>query len=145
MVLTYPIYSGSNNINEYFLQNNISTIDIKYPKTAIAKIKKLIADNSYEKSLDQLLQMRDLVMDEYNMFNLIHKITKKDQESGLNIDKKQLIKIRKEKFFILQTSSSVTKSRKNLIQRIKNSLNKKVRKIKNYFIDYLLLIKFKVG
>ena len=78
-------------------------------------------------------------------FNLIHKITKKDQESGLNIDKKQLIKIRKEKFFILQTSSSVTKSRKNLIQRIKNSLNKKVRKIKNYFIDYLLLIKFKVG
>ena len=145
MVLTYPIYSGSNNINEYFLQNNISTIDIKYPKTAIAKIKKLIADNSYEKSRDQLLQMRDLVMDEHNMFNLIHKITKKDQESGINIDKKQLMKIRKEKFFILQTSSSATKSSKNLIQRIKNSLNKKVRKTKNYFIDYLLLIKFKIG
>ena len=142
MVLTYPIYFGAINIDEYF-PNQITEIDIKYPRFAIAKIEKLIAENAYEKRSQQLLQMRNLVMDEYNLFNLIYKITLSDQTSS-NKNSPQLIKIKKEKFFILQTSLSLTKSRKNLARRIRDSIAKKIRKTENLFIDYFLLIKLKL-
>src|SRR3989338_887436 len=65
MVLTYPIYYGAVNIDEYFNDKQITTIDIKYPKTAIAKIENLINNNVYEKSEQHLLDARKLVMDKY--------------------------------------------------------------------------------
>lgn len=143
MVITYPIYSGATNIDKYFPQNHIPTIDIKYPRTAIAKIEKLISEKTYERNTDQLLQMRDLVMDKYNLFNLIYEITQSDKNFGLN-DQKQMHKIKKEKLFILQNSRLPTKSRKKFLQKIRNSLVKKIKKFLNFCTDYLLLIKLKL-
>jgi len=143
MVLTHPIYCGATNIDKYFSKNQITKIDIRYPKTAIAKIEKLIAENYYEKSFDELLKARDLAMDEYNFYNIISEISKEDIASGAN-SKPQLINIKNEQCFLLQTSRSATKSRKSFFQRLKKSLVKKLIKTKNFLTDYFLLIKFKI-
>lgn len=141
MVLTHPVYCGATNIKEYFTDAQITEIDIKYPKTAIAKIEKLIAENFYEKNFEQLISARDLAMDKYNLFNLISDIVENDS-ADLNPQK---IKIKKEQFFLLQTALAPTRCRKNISQRILNSLSKKLTRFKNFLTDYLLLIKFKIS
>lgn len=142
MVLTYPIYFGANNIGDYFSSNQITEIDINYPKTAIAKIERLIAEKVYEKNFTALLGARDLVMDKYNCFNLISDIVENDKKSNFSNKKPQLIRIKQEEFFLSQIAVIEKKPRKNFLQRLKKSLTKKSKKIINYLVDNLLLIKF---
>ena len=140
MVLTHPIYCGATNINEYFSSAQITEIDIKYPKTAIAKIEKLIAKNSYEKNFDELVKARDLAMDEYNFYNLVWKIV--DSDSGLvTQNKAQLVKIKNERFFLLQMGPLPAKMRKNFFKKIQESLAKKVIKAKDFAIDYFQFLR----
>ena len=145
MVLTYPIYCGATNISEYFSDQQVTEIDIKYPKTAIAKIESLIEKDRYEKSLPKLVEARDLVMDKYNLFNLIYEIAKEDENKGKTFLSKNSVKIKKEQFFLLQNDYSSKRMRKNIVVRVKNSLVKKLKKIQNFLTDYFLLIKFKIG
>ncbi len=144
MVLSHPFYCGAPNIGESFSDQQISTIDIRYPKTAIAKIEKIIAENFYEKNFAELLKARDLAMDKYNFFNIISDIVEDDEKTRSGKGKTSLIKIKKEQFFLLQTSDVKTRLRKNLLQRIVKSLSKKFTQICGIFIDNLLLIKFKI-
>jgi len=145
MVLTHPIYCGATNIDEYFSRDQITEIDIKYPKTAIAKIEKLIAENFYENHLENLIEARDLVMDKYNFFAQFYEITKNDAKIASSKDNKRLIKIQKEQFFYCKIPTSPTKSRNNLFQRIKKSLIKKITAVKNFSIDCLLFLKLKIN
>ncbi len=145
MVLTHPIYCGAPNINEYFSPNQITEIDIKYPKTAIAKIEKLISENYYEKNLAHLIEARDLAMDKFNLFNLISDIVESDQKQNSASLHPHEVKVKKEQFFLLQTAALPTRCRKNFPQKIINSLSKKCSRLKNFLTDYLLLIKFKIS
>jgi hypothetical protein len=145
MALSHPIYCGATNIEKYFSADQISVIDIKYPRTAIAKIERLIDENFYEKNFNSLLAARDLVMDEYNFFNIISDIVESDVKQCGSGEKARLIKIKKEQFFLLQTAVPPTKSRKNLGQRLKKSLAKKSKKIHDFLVDYFLLVKFKIS
>ncbi len=142
MVLTHPIYCGATNIDQYFTKNHITEIDIKYPKTAIYKIEKLIEEDFYESNFSHLLEARDLVMDKYNLFNIITDIVQKDEKIS-EAQNTKLITIKNESFFLLQNPSLPTKSSKSLAKRLKKSLNKKLFKFTNFLTDYLLLIKFK--
>ncbi len=144
MVLTHPIYCGATNIRDFFSEEQVSMIDIRYPKTAIAKIEKLIEGNFYEKNLAEALKARDLVMDEYNLFNLITQITEDDAKSGLSSFKPQFKKIKKEEFFLPKSGLEPTRRRKNFLQRIKKSVAKKLKKLSNYFADYFFLARFRM-
>lgn len=144
MVLTYPIYYGAKNINDYFTQQKITTIDIKYPRSAIAKIEKIISENIYENNLAELPKMRDLIMDKYNLYNLIYEIIENDKNSVSSFGEKSLVRIRKEKFFMLKNSELKIKCRKNFLQRLNNSFSKKSKKILYFFIDIFLTIKLKI-
>lgn len=145
MALTHPIYCGASNINEYFSSNQITEIDIKYPRTAIAKIEKLISENFYEKNLAYLLEAKDLAMDKFNLFNLISDIVENDQKQNSITPYSSEVKLRKEKFFLLQTATLLIKCRRSFLQKMVNSLQKKCLRLKNFLTDYLLLIKFKIS
>ncbi|NBV06104.1 MAG: hypothetical protein EBS06_02570 [Proteobacteria bacterium] len=141
MVLTHPIYCGATNINNYFTDAQVTEIDIKYPKTAIAKIEKLIFENFYEKNFEQLFLARDLVMDKYNAFNLISDIIENDSVA-LNPKK---MKVKKERFFLLQKENLETACPKNPMQKFLSSSRKRLTTLKNFLTDYFLLIKLKIS
>jgi hypothetical protein len=149
MVLTHPIYYGADNIEEYFSNNQVSVIDIKYPKTVIANIEKLIEDNFYEKNLSQLIQARKLVMSKYNSFNLIYEISTSDEQNSFKYSMPtKVVKIKEEDYFLKYSSISIKSSKKifftKLKKRIAKSLLKKITKLNNYLQDIFLLIKFRI-
>lgn len=67
----YPIYSGCPNINKYFDENSISIIDISNFDKARQKIKEIIETNLYDKRIREIKVARELVLNEYNIFNLM--------------------------------------------------------------------------
>ncbi|HLW06429.1 MAG TPA: glycosyltransferase family 10, partial [Marinilabiliaceae bacterium] len=70
---TFPIYYGCINITDYFPENSVETINIYEFDKAIAIIDKVIGDDCYEKCKKELLQSKELVLEDYNMFIMIAK------------------------------------------------------------------------
>ena len=65
---TFPIYHGCTNLSDYFKREAFEPIDIRQPERAIAIIDHVLATNRYEQSVNVLEEMKQLVLNEYNMF-----------------------------------------------------------------------------
>ena len=67
----YPIYYGCTNVNDYFSEKSYCKIDIHDFEGAVKIIDRLIAEDAYSKSVDALRESKELVLEDYNMFNYI--------------------------------------------------------------------------
>lgn len=67
----FPIYYGATNVGEYFSKDAFLAIDIHDVEGAIKIIDKAIADNLAEKNAAAIEEAKQLVLDKYNLFNLI--------------------------------------------------------------------------
>lgn len=67
----YPIYYGATNVTDYFSPDSLSIIDINDFEGTVARIDKLIANDTYEKAIPYLEEAKDKVLDEYNMYQTI--------------------------------------------------------------------------
>jgi hypothetical protein len=74
---SYPLYYGCTNIDEYFPNKSYSEINIHDFDQAVKVIDAAIAGNLYENRLEYLKQSRNLVLNEYNLFNNIVSICDK--------------------------------------------------------------------
>ena len=83
LAMTYPIYHGASNVTDYFSPNAFSTIDIYHPDEALHMIEKIITSDTYEKHFDDLWEARNLVLDEYNIFNEMYKIIHLTDYAGI--------------------------------------------------------------
>lgn len=68
---TYPIYYGCTNANDYFPNGSFASIDIHNIDSAIATIDRIIANNEFDNKQDTLRNCQNLVLDKYNIFNII--------------------------------------------------------------------------
>lgn len=68
---TYPIYYGCTNADEYFPREAFTPIDINNFDACIKTIDNLIATDAYEKSKTLLHDCKELVLEDYNMFNYL--------------------------------------------------------------------------
>ena len=68
---TYPIYYGCPNIGDYFPKDSYTAIDIHNLDEAIATIDRVIGENEYEKSRSTLKHCKELVLDKYNIFDML--------------------------------------------------------------------------
>lgn len=89
---TVPIYFGCENISDYFPENSYILIDINNPEQSILKIIDIIKNDNYEKRLDALKEARCLVLDEYNMYNLIESLESEIINNLKNKDKDYVVK-----------------------------------------------------
>lgn len=64
----YPFYYGCTNIDDYFSPHVLTKIDLDNPVRSIALIEEEIAQNTYEKSRDEIIKAKDLILNTYNMF-----------------------------------------------------------------------------
>ena len=69
---SYPFYSGCPNIDDYFSKKAYTSINLDNPKDSIELIEKVIQNNFYENSLEELKNAKNLVLDKYNLFALIN-------------------------------------------------------------------------
>jgi hypothetical protein len=68
---TVPIYCGCPNISEYFPEQALEIIDITDVAGSLEKIPRFIARNDYKQRLPALCQAKNLILNRYNLFNLM--------------------------------------------------------------------------
>lgn len=77
----YPLYYGAPNIYEYFSSNALTLLDINDPALAIKTIERVINEDLYEKSRLDIMNARNLVLDQYNLFPNICNLVKNHKYS----------------------------------------------------------------
>lgn len=95
--LSHPIYYGCSNISSYFPAKSFSSIDIENPDEAISKIENLIENETYEKSVNYILEARSLVLNKYNLFPMLARAC---DELNFSSNKIENVKIKPESAFI---------------------------------------------
>lgn len=68
---TFPIYYGCTNIGDYFPKGSYEEINILNAEQAIAVIDNAINNNLYEQRKELLHECKELVLEDYNIFNLV--------------------------------------------------------------------------
>ena len=71
----YPIYSGCPNINKYFDENSMAVIDISNFEISLKKIKDIIDGDLYDRNIRAIEVARNQILNEYNIFNLMAKMS----------------------------------------------------------------------
>ena len=71
---TYPIYYGCPNLGEYFPKKAYATIDIHDFKGAVAEIDRVIEQNLDKKYRTELLEARNRILYEHNLFPMLIKL-----------------------------------------------------------------------
>ncbi len=92
----YPLYYGCSNLNEYFDEKAYKNIDINNLQKSIQIINQTINNNYYEKYKINILKAKELVLDKYNLFNLLTEEFDKMNPNAL----KMIVKIKKDESFI---------------------------------------------
>lgn len=82
--LSFPVYYGAPNINDYFNKNSLKIININDINGSIDSIEHIIKNNFFEKNLNLLYSEKDKVLNEYNFYNRICEIIKKRIEQPVS-------------------------------------------------------------
>ena len=122
---SYPIHYGCPNIYDYFKPEMLSVIDINDVQGSIESIKKLISGNHYEQHLEDIREARQLVLDKYNIFNLITEIVNQ-LPSG---DKPKLVTLRPENKPWLKKKVIETLSGKGVLYKVPQKIYRIYRRI----------------
>lgn len=79
--LSYPIYYGCPNLTDYFSEDAFTRIDINDIDGAIRIIDSITVQDRHKQSLHALQNAKRLVLDEYNIFAMLHKFCNKHYDT----------------------------------------------------------------
>lgn len=75
---TFPIYYGCPNISTFFPKDSFLHIDIEDFTTTVNKIEKLLMNNEFENRKFAISQAKNLILNDYNVFNIMYNLTKSE-------------------------------------------------------------------
>ena len=78
----YPFYYGCPNISDYFPRGSFTSFDIGDIDGCKARIEDAIANSLYERSIGEILEARDLVLDKYNLFAMLSDVCNRMDAGG---------------------------------------------------------------
>jgi hypothetical protein len=84
--LSYPIYYGAPNVCDYFDPESIELIDINDLNGSILKIEKLLEYDPYECKLTKIIQAKDKVLSEHNVFRRFARICNASEALRQNLN-----------------------------------------------------------
>ena len=119
--LSFPIYYGAPNINDYFDKNSLKTVNINDVSGSIATIENVIKNNLYENNLNLLTYEKEKVLNDYNMYNRICEIVENrliESKSGDMIDK-----LHSSAYFWKKVSSPKKKIKRILQRKMRLDVN----------------------
>lgn len=67
----YPIYYGCPNITSYFSPESLEVIDIENFEQTVTTLESLLSDDKYTDYLPSIINARNKVLDDYNIFQLM--------------------------------------------------------------------------
>jgi len=115
--LSFPIYYGAPNINHIFDKNSLISIDINDIKSSIKSIENAIESNLYEENFNHLLNSKNKVLSDFNIFYRLNKLVEE------NISKKSSSFERK----IIHSSNYFWKKNVSRRKKIKRVIKRKLR------------------
>lgn len=71
---TVPIYYGCTNLEDYFPKKSFIRIDIGQPEESLAKIRRIINEDNWERYIPALEEARNLVLNHYQLFPYLSEI-----------------------------------------------------------------------
>lgn len=120
--LAYPIYWGAPNVHDYFAQDALTRINIMDFKGSVRVIEQVLAEDLYEKNLDNLIRAKNDVLNKYGIFQRIAEICEHDAKNNISQDKTEVI--------LLSRNSFIKKEHKKI---------KKIKKIAKYAIPSIII------
>lgn len=93
LTMTFPIYHGCTNVNDYFPSEALVSIDIRDPEAAVATIKRVIESDLAERSRATLTEARRRVLYEHNLFAMLARLVRQIAGAGpmVMLDQKEEI------------------------------------------------------
>jgi hypothetical protein len=88
----YPLYHGCPNIHDYFRYGSLTRIDISDFSSAVAVIKRCLEDNTYEESRDHIMTARNMVLNEYNVFNLLVRVIQDSSSAERSVRRRRVLR-----------------------------------------------------
>ncbi len=82
----YPIYYGCTNLSNYFPEGSFTSISIDNPDQAISVIEELIKNKTYERSIEDIIDAKRLVLDRYNLFPMLAHICNEMEPISTSIE-----------------------------------------------------------
>ncbi len=95
----FPFYYGCKNISDYFSLKSFVSIDIDDIDKSIKIIESSISNQTYEISVKDIQRSKNLILDEYNIFNLMSSYCESDLTIQKNNNKNLVTKIKPESYF----------------------------------------------
>jgi len=102
--LSFPIYYGAPNVEDYFPSDSLATINLNNFEETIGKINSVIKNNAYENNFKSIVEARDLVLNKYNFLNRIADIIDKVYSNENHPSKNKVILYNVEQFWIRNTT-----------------------------------------
>lgn len=69
-----PIYYGAPNIQDFFPEVVINTINIREYDKSISTIREIIGNNAFNSFVEDEIYLRNMILDEYNIFAILDKL-----------------------------------------------------------------------
>jgi len=76
---SYPIYYGCPNISKYFDDKSLQVVDIKDFDDVVNKLENLLRSDVYEKSYESIKSSRAKILNDYNIFELMDRLSKNNE------------------------------------------------------------------
>ncbi len=117
-----PIYFGCPNIHEYFPEESLVVVDIFDFEGAVETIRKVIADNEYERRLAYVKEARSKALEEHNICNVIAKFVEKHHTTG-NLPKRMTRIYSHRHLTIIRPVYAVSHTCGKILQRVRHYRN----------------------
>ena len=124
LALSFPIYSGANNLNEYFNSNSFEYIDLNDFNGSLSKIESLLKNDIYESKIKYLKISRNVILEEFNLIKRIDDIVNSKIED--NYENKSSTKIFNKKVY----------ENKSFFGKLAFKINKKLEIISKFLKTY---------
>lgn len=91
LALSFPIYSGANNLGEYFDSNSFEYLDLNDFNGSLRKIESFINNDVYESKIEYLKNSRNVILEKFNIVKRIDEIV--DSKVTDNLEGKSIVRI----------------------------------------------------
>jgi len=112
---SFPFYYGSPNASDYFPQQSFIPINVNCIEDSLRLIESTILNDSFEKNIQYIKQSKFLILNEYNIFNLITNYCNNDLKFKIQNKNKKLNHFKPESHFTSNIIQSLKKTIKNFI------------------------------
>ena len=116
--LSYPLYSGGSNLEEFFPKDSFTKLDLNDFNESIQKIEYILENDFYDKKVEVLKNARNIVLKDFNLIYRIDEIVENKLLLPENLKKIERIYSKKHfenKSFLAKLSFQISATLKNII------------------------------